>query len=71
MALEADKHRPKRDRRTSHQLFEEIKQDGFTGSYSRVTAFIRQPQNHSAASNTKTAFVPLNQQSFSSILLFI
>ena len=32
MALEADKHRPKRDRRTAHQLFDEIKQDGFTGS---------------------------------------
>ena len=57
MALEADKHRPKRDRRTAHQLFEAIKQDRFTGSYSRVTAFIRQWQNHSSASNTKTAFV--------------
>lgn len=59
MALEADKHRPKRDRRTAHQLFEEIKQDGFTGSYSRVTAFIRQWQNQSATVSHKTAFVPL------------
>jgi transposase len=59
MALEADKHRPKRDRRTAHQLFEEIKLDGFTGSYSRVTAFIRQWQNQTAATKNKTAFIPL------------
>jgi transposase len=54
MALEADKHRPKRDRRTAHQLFEEIKLDGFTGSYSRVTAFIRQWQNQTAATKNST-----------------
>ncbi len=34
--LEADEHRPKRDRRTALMLFEAIKQEGFTGCYARA-----------------------------------
>lgn len=41
LALTADAHRPKRDRRTAVMLFEEIQQQGFTGCYSRVTEFMR------------------------------
>ena len=41
MALVADAHRPKRDRHNAIMLFKEIKQDGFTGCYSRVTQFVR------------------------------
>ena len=59
MALAADAHRPKRDRRNALMLFNEIKQQGFTGSYTRVTEFIRHWRNQSSATNTKSAFVPL------------
>ena len=58
MALEADARRPKRDRRTALRLFETIKQEGFTGSYSRVTRFVRQ-WRHQASAVSKSAFVPL------------
>src|SRR5450830_909480 len=60
MALVADAHRPKRDRRNALMLFNEIKQDGFTGSYTRVTEFIRHWRNQSSAASTKAAFVPLH-----------
>lgn len=60
MALVADAHRPKRDRRNALMLFKEIKQDGFTGSYTRVTEFIRHWRNQSSATSTKSAFVPLH-----------
>lgn len=59
MALVADAHRPKRDRRNALMLFNEIKQQGFTGSYTRVTEFIRHWRNQSASANAKSAFVPL------------
>jgi hypothetical protein len=39
--LETDTHRPKRDRCTALKLFGEIKEAGFAGDYSRVTAFVR------------------------------
>jgi len=42
LALEADAHRPKRDRRTALMLFAAIQKDGFTGRYSLVTDFVRQ-----------------------------
>jgi transposase len=59
MALVADAHRPKRDRRNALMLFNEIKQQGFTGSYTRVTEFIRHWRNQSSSASTKSAFVPL------------
>ena len=34
LALQVDAHRPKRDRRTKLALFKEIKNIGYTGSYS-------------------------------------
>jgi predicted DNA-binding protein YlxM (UPF0122 family) len=40
-ALEADAHRPKRERRTAKRLWEEIRSQGFVGDYSRVTEFVR------------------------------
>ena len=60
MALVADAHRPKRDRRNALMLFNEIKQEGFTGCYSRVTEFVRHWHNQSSAVSTKSAFVPLH-----------
>ena len=35
--LETDSRRPKRDRRTGLALFAKLQQEGFTGSYTRVT----------------------------------
>lgn len=59
LALTADAHRPKRDRRTAVMLFEEIQKQGFTGCYARVTKFIRVWREQSQSSS-KSAFVPLH-----------
>ena len=40
-ALKADAHRIKQNRRTGKALFAQIKADGYSGGYSRVTDFIR------------------------------
>jgi transposase len=57
--LGADRHRPKRDRRTARVLFEQIKSLGYTGGYGRVCAFVRRFKSEDAASPGKTAYVPL------------
>ena len=59
LALEADAHRPKRDRRTALRLFQTIQKDGYTGCYSHVTAFVRNWRNHRVSASAKAAFVPL------------
>jgi transposase len=56
--LEADQHRPKRERRSALKLFAEIKSAGFSGDYSRVTAFIRQWRERGGPSQAK-GYVPL------------
>ena len=40
-ALEADAHRPKRDRRTRLRLFAEIQAQGYAGSYAQLAERIR------------------------------
>jgi len=57
LALEADAHRPKKDRRTALMLFKEILNEGYTGGYSIVCDFIRGWRNQGVQS--KTAYVPL------------
>ena len=42
LALKADAHRIKQNRRTAKALFAQIRADGYTGCYSRVTDFIRE-----------------------------
>ena len=59
LALEADSHRPKRDRRTALMLFAVIQQEGYSGGYTVVTDFIRNWRNHVATVTGKSAFVPL------------
>ena len=59
LALEADSHRPKRDRRTALMLFDAIKKEGYTGCYATVTRFVRNVRNHAATVIGKSAFVPL------------
>ena len=61
-ALKADAHRPKRDRRTALKLFEAIQAQGFTGSYSRVTAFVLAWRRDGEGVAAKSAFVPLKFQ---------
>ena len=41
-ALNADAHRPKRERRTALALYGEIRAAGYAGGYTRVTDFIRE-----------------------------
>lgn len=57
-ALKADAHRIKQNRLTSKALFERIKADGYTGSYSRVTDFTREWRGREG--NAPRAFVPLS-----------
>jgi hypothetical protein len=59
LALEADAHRPRRDRRTALMLFDAIKKEGFNGGHTIVTDFIRTWRNHAVTTGTKSAYVPL------------
>src|SRR5471030_2802175 len=60
MALTADSHRPKSERRTARALHAEIKAAGYAGCYSRVTDFIRAWRLAEGQSATTKAFVPLS-----------
>ncbi|HFX2940244.1 TPA: helix-turn-helix domain-containing protein, partial [Pseudomonas aeruginosa] len=40
--LRADSHRPRREQRTAKVLFSQLQAIGYPGTYTRVTAFIRQ-----------------------------
>ena len=57
LALKADAHREKKNRRTAKSLFAQIKAEGYTGCYSRVTDFIREWRINEG--KTPHAFVPL------------
>ncbi len=57
LALKADVHRTKQNRRTGKALFMEIKAAGYTGGYSRVTDFIRAWRDQEG--KAPKAFVPL------------
>ena len=56
-ALKADALRNKQNRRTAKALFAQIKADGYTGGYSRVTDFIRDWRG--SEGKAPHAFVPL------------
>lgn len=57
LALKADAHRAKQNRRTAKALFVQIKADGYAGGYSRVTDFIRDWRG--SEGKNPHAFVPL------------
>ena len=57
LALNADAHRIKQNRRTAKALFIQIKADGYAGGYSRVTDFIRDWRGREG--KNPHAFVPL------------
>jgi transposase len=56
-ALKADSLRPRKNRRTARALFEQIKDQGYKGGYSRVTDFVR--NWHEDGGRKAKAFVPL------------
>ena len=57
LALKADSHRTKQNRRTAKALFVQIKAQGYGGGYSRVTDFIREWRD--TEGKAPKAFVPL------------
>ena len=59
MALKADGHRPKCERRTARALHTQIRGEGYAGSYSRVTDFVRAWRQGEGQSVSTNAFVPL------------
>lgn len=61
-ALKADSYRPKRERRNAKMLFAAIQAQGFTGSYTRVTEFVKQWRTTGEGVAAKAAFVPLKFQ---------
>jgi transposase len=59
-ALEIDARRPRKERRTALKLFAQLRSDGFTGSYSRVTEAIRALRAEAGAVTARSAYVPLS-----------
>jgi len=59
-SLRADAHRAKAQRRTGKALFAQIKAQGYGGSYSRVTDFIRAWREDEGQAVVTRAFVPLS-----------
>jgi transposase len=59
LALKADGHRPKHERRTARALHTQIRAEGYDGSYSRVTDFVRAWRRGEGQSVSANAFVPL------------
>lgn len=57
--VQADSHRAKRDRRTAKVMFEAIREQGYAGSYTRVTIRVRKLQQEISDAPARSAFVPL------------
>jgi transposase len=58
-ALETDSRRPRKERRTALKLHTQLQAQGFGGSYSRVTMFIRAWRGQAGAVTARSAYVPL------------
>ncbi len=58
-ALEADAHRPKKERRSAKALHKEIAEAGYAGGYTRLTDFIREWRSQRDGAGVGKAFVPL------------
>ena len=58
-AIKVDAHRPRHERRTARALHAQIKSEGYAGSYSRVTDFVRAWRQGEGQSVSTKAFVPL------------
>jgi len=58
-ALETDARRPRKERRTALRLFAQIKDQGYAGGYSQITAFVRSWRVQAGAVTARSAYVPL------------
>lgn len=58
-ALETDSRRPRKERRTALRLLAQLKEQGYVGGYSQVTAFIRAWRSEAGAITARSAYVPL------------
>lgn len=58
-ALETDTRRPRKQRRTALRLYQQIREQGFDGDYSRVTEFVR-AWRLGGGTPSGQAFVPLH-----------
>jgi transposase len=58
-ALKADARRPRKERRTALALYAELKAQGYSGCYSRLTDFLRQWRQDEGQGLAGNAFVPL------------
>ena len=59
-AMAADRQPPQqRERRTGRVMFETLREQGYPGSYSRVSAFIRKWQEERSENPKRSAYVPL------------
>jgi transposase len=59
-ALATDARRPRRERRTARKLYTQLQAQGFSGSYARVTEFIRAWRLEQGAVTARSAYVPLS-----------
>ncbi|MEZ5289806.1 MAG: hypothetical protein R2745_01855 [Vicinamibacterales bacterium] len=59
-ALAADARRPRRERRTARRLLAQLREQGFPGSYARVTEFIRAWRADQGAVAARAAYGPLS-----------
>ena len=57
--LVADTKRPRRERRSATQMYEDLRASGYDGSYDRVSAFVRNWKKARDAGAERGAFVPL------------
>ncbi len=57
--LKTDSHRPRRDRRTIRFMFLALQAQGYSGSYDRVVAFIRQCRQAENEAPKRQAYVPM------------
>jgi transposase len=60
LALKADAHRPRHERRTARALHAQIRSAGYAGGYSRVTDFVRAWRQGEGQCVSTNAFVPLH-----------
>ena len=60
LALKADAHRPRQERRTARALMAELQALGYRGGYTRLTDYIRTWREEQGKVTATSAFVPLS-----------
>ena len=57
--LKADSHRAKKERRTAKVMFNELKAQGYAGSYVRLAVWVRKLRQEITDAPDRKAFVPM------------